>query len=70
MDKILLKNKEEFDSFIGQKTGYDTGYGIVKTYNWMEEPKKYPCIAVWEIQYDGSGPDTLKYELVYPEDFN
>ena len=70
MEKILLKSKEEFDSFIDENTGYDPGYGIVKVCGWgEEEPKSYPCIAVWEIQYDRNGPDMLEYELVYPEDF-
>jgi hypothetical protein len=77
MEKVLFKSKEEFDSFIDENT---CPYYVPKhrtdpvkrrfiTEYWAEEPKKYPCIAVWEIQYDGNGPDILEYELVYPDDF-
>ena len=70
MEKILLKSKEEFDSFIDENTSSGPGYGIIKVCDWADrEPKNYPCIAVWEIQFDGFGPDMLKYGLVYPEDF-
>jgi len=70
MNKILFKSKEEFDSFIDENTGLDIpGHGTVKRWCWASEPKRYPCIAVWEIQYDGDGPDMLEYELVYPDDF-
>ena len=70
MEKTLFNSKEEFDSFIDKNTGLDVPYhGTVKRWIWAEEPKKYPCIAVWEIQYDGDGPDMLEYELVYPSDF-
>ena len=65
MEKTLFKSKEEFDSFIGVRILI----GTVKRWSWAEEPKKYPCIAVWEIQYNEDGPDILEYELVYPEDF-
>ena len=53
MNKILLKNKKEFDFFIGGNT----------------ELKKYPCIAILEIKYCGNGPYMMDYELVYPDDF-
>lgn len=53
MNKILLKDKKEFDFFIGGNT----------------EPKKYPCIAVLEIKYYKDGSNILDYELVYPDDF-
>lgn len=70
MEKILFKSKEEFDVFIEQNAGLNIpGHGVVKRWAWAEEPKKYPCIAVWEIQYNGDGPDMLEYELVYPDDF-
>ena len=70
MEKTLFKNEGEFDSFIDENTGLHVpNHGTVKRYCWAEEPKSYPCIAVWEIQYDGDGPDMLEYELVYPEDF-
>lgn len=69
MEKTLFKSKEEFDSFIDENTGYDPGYGIVKR-DWVDrDPKNYPCIAVWEIQYNENGPDVLEYGLVYPDDF-
>lgn len=70
MEKTLFNSKEEFDSFIDEHTGLNVPYhGTVKRWFWEEEPKKYPCIAVWEIRYDGDGPDMLEYELVYPDDF-
>lgn len=70
MKKILFKNKEEFDSFIDENTGLDvSGHELVKKCCWTEEPKKYPCIAIWEIPYNENGPDRLEYKLVYLEDF-
>ena len=70
MEKILFKNEKEFNSFIDNNTGLDVpGHGTVRRWSWAEEPRKYPCIAVWEIQYNGDGPDMLEYELVYPNDF-
>lgn len=69
MEKALFKNEKEFNSFISNNTGYIYSHGIVKRWSWAETPKSYPCIAVWEIQYDGDGPDRLEYELVYPDDF-
>ena len=70
MEKILLKSKEEFDSFIDENTSYDPCYGIVKVCDPVDrKPKNYPCIAIFEIQLNGFGPDMLKYGLVYPEDF-
>ena len=70
MEKILFKSKEEFDFFIDENTGLNVpAHGTVKRWCWAEEPKKYPCIAVWEIQYDGDGPDRLEYEFVYPDGF-
>lgn len=70
MRKTLFNSKEEFDSFIDENTGLDVPYhGTVKRWFWAEEPKTYPCVAVWEIQYDGDGPDMLEYEFVYPDDF-
>ena len=70
MEKTLFKNEKEFNSFIGDNTGVDVPYhGTVRRYCWAKEPKSYPCIAVWEIEYNGNGPDMLEYELVYPEDF-
>ena len=70
MEKILLKSKKEFNSFIVDNTVLDAPYhGMVRRHCWAEEPKSYPCIAVWEIQYDGDGHDMLEYELVYPDDF-
>lgn len=70
MEKILFKSKEEFDSFIDKNTGLNVpNHGTVRRWLWADEPKKYPCIVVGEIQYNGDGPDMLEYELVYPDDF-
>lgn len=70
MEKTIFRNEKEFNSFIGDHTGADVpGYGTVRMWPWAEKPKMYPCIAVWQIQYDSCGPDRLEYELVYPEDF-
>ena len=69
MNKILLKNKDEFDSFYKAHTGYLPFYGNV-TGSWLDEPESYPCVLVWEIKYDGNGPDTLEGEYVYISDFN
>jgi hypothetical protein len=68
MDKTFLKSKEDFDSFVNENTGNIQGHGIVKRAFWFE-PEKYPCVAVWEIEYDGDGPDILRGEFVYLDDF-
>lgn len=68
MNKTLFKSKEDFDSFITSYTGYVQGHGIVQRWEWFT-PKKYPCIAVWHIEYDGNGPDMLDGEFVYLDDF-
>jgi len=44
MNKTLLKNKEEFESFVNSHTGYIEGHGNVKS--WLFEPEKYPCVVV------------------------
>ena len=68
MEKTLIKNKEEFDSFINENTGYIPGYGNVDTDFWTS-PEKYPCVVVWRIRYDSDGPDRLYGEFVYLDDF-
>ena len=67
MEKTIIKNKVEFNSFIRENTGYIPPFGIVKA--WIEEPEKYPCIVVSKIEYDEGGPDRLEYKLVYLDDF-
>ena len=72
MEKTLFKSKEEFDSFIDENTGLLDVPNHRKVRRWSRanrEPKNYPCIAIFEIQLNGFGPDMLKYGLVYPEDF-
>lgn len=68
MNKTFLNSKEDFDYFVSQHTGDIPGHGIVKRWAWFE-PEKYPCVAVWHIEYDGDGPDMLDGEFVYLEDF-
>ena len=67
MNKTLLKNKEEFESFVNSHTGYIEGHGNVKS--WLFEPEKYPCVVIWHIEYDGNGPDRLDGDFVYLDDF-
>lgn len=68
MNKTLLKNKEEFESFIHSHTGNIPGHGNVASYFWSL-PEKYPCVVVWCIAYNGNGPDELDGEFVYLDDF-
>ena len=67
MGKILLKSKEEFESFVNFNTGYQKGYGHVS--NWLNEPEKYPCVCTYDIRYNGNGPDELDGDFVYLDDF-
>lgn len=67
MGKILLKSKEEYESFVNFNTGYQKGYGIVK--NWLSEPEKYPCVCTYDTRYNGNGPDELDGDFVYLDDF-
>ena len=68
MDKALFNSEDEFNSFINENTGNIPGHGIVARSSWFE-PEKYPCVAIWEIEYDGNGPDMLNGEFVYLDDF-
>ena len=68
MLKTLLKNKEDFESFVNSHTGNIPGHGIVDAYFWTG-PEKYPCVVVWSIEYNGNGPDVLDGEFVYLDDF-
>ena len=68
MNKTLFKSKEEFDSFEDANTGVIPGYGNVVSDFWTG-PEKYPCVVVWDIMYDGNGPDRLYGEIVYLDDF-
>ena len=67
MEKILLKSKEEYESFVEFNTGYQKGYGIVK--NLLSEPEKYPCVCTYDIRYNSNGPDDLDGDFVYLDDF-
>jgi hypothetical protein len=67
MKKILLKSKEAFESFVEYNTGYQPGYGNVAS--WLSEPSEYPCVCVYDIQYNGNGPDMLEGDFVYLDDF-
>lgn len=68
MEKILLKSKEQFDSFVNDNTGYQPYYGNVRS--WLSEPTSYPCVLSWDIEYNGNGPDRLIGDFVYPDDFD
>ena len=68
MNKELVRSKEEFESFVNSYTGFIPGHGIVKSYFWSE-PEKYPCVVVWNIEYNGNGPDMLDGDFVYLDDF-
>ena len=68
MTKTLLKNKEEFDDFVSSESGYTPLHGNIVVPSWFK-PEKYPCVAVWDIEYDASGPDILDGEFVYLDDF-
>lgn len=68
MNKTLLNSYDSFVSFVDAHTGYISGHGNVESNFWFE-PEKYPCVVVWEIVYDGDGPDELDGEFVYLDDF-
>ena len=68
MNKTLIRNKEEFDSFERSYTGYDRGYGMVSS--WLDKPEKYPCVTVWIIEYNADVAGILRGYHVYLDDFN
>jgi len=68
MEKQLLKSKEEFENFVNDQTGYVLYHGNVDS--WIDEPEKYPCIAVYDIEYDSNSCDHLVGDFVYPDDFD
>jgi len=67
MEKILLKSKEAFETFIKLNTCDQKGYKNVS--NWLSEPERYPCICIYDIRYNGNGPDDLDGDFVYLDDF-
>lgn len=77
MDKILFKNKEQFDSYIEAHTGlfppptcswfYDKSTGEVISE--LYEPEKYPCVGLIELKHDSNGFDYLDGDFVYLNDF-
>lgn len=68
MNKTLLNGYDSFVSFVDAHTGKIPGHGNVESDFWTS-PEKYPCVVIWEIRYDGNGPDTLYGEFVYLDDF-
>lgn len=68
MNKTLLNSYDSFISFVDDHTGKIPGHGNVVSDFWTS-PEKYPCVVIWEIRYDGNGPDTLYGEFVYLDDF-
>lgn len=68
MNKTLLNSYDSFISFVDDHTGKIPGHGNVVSDFWTG-PEKYPCVVIWEIRYDGNGPDTLYGEFVYLDDF-
>ena len=65
--KTLLSNKTDFDNFVSIHTGYDSYRGNIISN--LSEPEKYPCVLVYSIRYDDSGPDYIDGEYVYRDDF-
>ena len=68
MNKILLNSYDEFVSFVDAHTGNIPGNGIVVSDFWTS-PEKYPCVLIWDIRYNGDGPDEFYGEFVYLDDF-
>ena len=68
MNKTLLHSYDSFISFVDDNTGIIPGRGNVVSDFWTG-PEKYPCVAVWDIMYNGDGPDELHGEFVYLDDF-
>ena len=68
MNKILLNSYDSFVSFVDAHTGIIHGHERVVS-DFLESPEKYPCVVIWEIRYDGNGPDALFGEFVYLDDF-
>ena len=60
-NKTLLRNKEEFDALVKSNT--------VNAVSILDEPDKYPCVAIWDILYLADSPDWLEGQFVYLDDF-
>lgn len=67
MNKILLTTKEEFEEFERNNTGRLPFYG--NTSSCLDNPEKYPCVLVWDIEDNLDGPSHLRGEFVYLDDF-
>lgn len=67
MNKTLLKNKEEFEAFEEDNTGRLPFYG--NTRSCLDNPEKYPCVLIWDIEDNSDGPSHLRGEFVYLDDF-
>lgn len=72
MNKTLLKNYDDFQDLIAEVIGVYEFY--VKTVTRLDKddttrPRKYPCVAVWDIIDDDNGPSELVAEFVYLDDF-
>lgn len=68
MEKELLKSREQFDCFVNGHIGYSKYYGNITS--WLDEPEKYPCILLWDIEDNLNGPCHLVGDYVYPDDFD
>ena len=65
--KKLISNKTDFDNFLSIWTGYYPNRGNVISA--IGEPKKYPCVLLFEIKVDDNGPDYIDGDYVYLDDF-
>lgn len=63
MNKELIKNKEDFDSFL--ESVHEKDQGSLKRY----PPQDYPCVIVSNCITNPNGRDWTEYEIVYLKDF-
>lgn len=72
MEKALLKSYDDFQYLIAETIGIYEFCGRIVT--WLDRdddnrPRKYPCVAVWDIVDDDNGPAELVAYFVYLDDF-
>lgn len=69
MNKQLLIDEQDFRALkaMHENLSYSNNRPRVK---WCaSEPEKYPCICIFEEQYNDNGPDEIHGSFVYLDDF-
>jgi len=65
MNKYKLNSREEFVAFKQERARPS-----FSTYNYLGEPKEYPCVAIAFSEVDDCDIEELYVDYVYPSDFN